>query len=55
MRAVTLFAEGKLDYADAFAAAMMTHRREPHAFSFDKDFDGMPGIVRHGELPAAER
>lgn len=51
LRALSLFAEGTLDYPDAFDAALMYRRRELNILSFDTDFDGLPEIIRHASVP----
>ncbi|MDI6824582.1 MAG: PIN domain-containing protein [Bacillota bacterium] len=44
--ALRLYAEENLDWTDAFVAAQMLSRRQTEIYSFDKDFDRVPGVLR---------
>jgi predicted nucleic-acid-binding protein len=44
--ALRLYATHNVDFADALLAARMTERGATHLYSFDRDFDRLPGIAR---------
>ncbi|MBS3984104.1 MAG: PIN domain-containing protein [Selenomonadales bacterium] len=44
--ALALYAEKNIDWSDAFIAAQMTALKLRTIYSFDKDFDRIPGIQR---------
>jgi len=44
--ALRLYAEENLDWTDAFVAAQMLSRSQTEIYSFDRDFDKVPGVVR---------
>lgn len=47
LRALQRFgASTRLDFGDALILALMEQRREETVFAYDRDFDGIPGIVR---------
>lgn len=45
-RALVLLAEKNLDFADALLCARMLSDGDPQIYSFDHDFDRVPGIQR---------
>ena len=49
--ALVLFHEKNLDFADALLAARARQTGEDALYSFDKDFDRIPGLARH--IPGA--
>jgi predicted nucleic acid-binding protein len=46
LRALDLFAATNLDFGDAFIVASMESAGSQAVFSYDRDFDRIPGIVR---------
>jgi len=46
IRALDLFASTALDFGDALIAATMAETDSADVYSYDKDFDGLPGITR---------
>ncbi|MBS3984113.1 MAG: PIN domain-containing protein [Selenomonadales bacterium] len=44
--ALALYAEKNIDWSDAFIAGQMTGMKLRTIYSFDKDFDRIPGIQR---------
>ena len=50
-RAFELYIDRRIDFIDAYNAALMEQRGELHIFSFDTDFDQVIGIGRHESLP----
>ena len=44
--AVGLWAQGRLDFADAYLAALARRVSESGVLSFDRDFDRLPGVTR---------
>jgi predicted nucleic acid-binding protein len=45
LRALDLFAQSRLDFADAYHSALALEQRRS-VYSFDRDFDRVPGITR---------
>lgn len=45
-QALRLYAQENLDWTDAFVAAQTLSRGQPEIYSFDRDFDKVPGVVR---------
>lgn len=45
-RVFDLYTSLPIDYIDAYHAALMEQRREPELYSYDTDFDRIPGITR---------
>lgn len=43
---VDLWAEGRLDFADAYLAALSRRVSGSGVLSFDRDFDRVPGVIR---------
>jgi predicted nucleic acid-binding protein len=46
LRALDLFATTNLDFGDAFILAAMESAGSQAVFSYDRDFDRIPGVVR---------
>lgn len=46
LAALNLFAEKNIDFADALVAVHMQQQGKQEIFSFDRDFDRLPGITR---------
>jgi predicted nucleic acid-binding protein len=46
LRALDIFATTNLDFGDAMIVATMERRGAGIVYSYDRDFDRMPGIVR---------
>lgn len=46
MEALTLYREHGVDFADAVVAAAARRAGAPDICSFDRDFDGLPGLTR---------
>ena len=44
--ALTLWSGGRLDFADAYLAALGRRIRDAGVLSFDRDLDGIEGVVR---------
>jgi len=44
--ALSLYARHNIDWTDAFVAAQLLAQRTPTVYSFDRDFDRVPGISR---------
>jgi predicted nucleic acid-binding protein len=44
--AIAVWAEGKLDFADAYLAALARRVRDSGVLSFDRDLDSVPGVGR---------
>ena len=51
--AVDLWAQGRLDFADAYLAALAGRVSDSGVLSFDRDFDRVPGVTRVGPAAAA--
>ena len=45
-RALDLYASGTLDFTDCLIVARMEHAKITDVFSFDRDFEQIPGITR---------
>ena len=45
-RVFDLYTSLPIDYIDAYHAALMEQRKEPELYSYDTDFDRIPGIAR---------
>lgn len=45
-RIFELYVSSPIDYVDAYHAAMLEHYTQQHLFSFDTDFDKVPGLTR---------
>jgi predicted nucleic acid-binding protein len=45
-RALELYATSTLDVVDAYLVAVVEQRKQATIISFDKGFDGLPGITR---------
>ncbi len=45
-RALGLYGSSNLDFVDALAVAHMEHARLSTIVTFDRDFDGVPGVSR---------
>jgi predicted nucleic acid-binding protein len=45
-RAFDLYVNLPIDYIDCYHAALMEQRKETALYSFDEDFDRLPGITR---------
>ena len=46
LQALDLYVQHRISFADAFNAAFMLHRGISEIYSFDTDFDSLPGISR---------
>lgn len=46
LRALDIFATTNLDFGDAMIVATMERRNATTVYSYDRDFDRMPGITR---------
>ncbi len=46
LRALRLFVEEPIDWVDAYHATLLESRGEAQLYSFDRDFDRIPGLVR---------
>src|SRR3954470_15807717 len=46
LQALDLYVQHRISFADAFNAAFMLHRGISEIYSFDTDFDSLPGIIR---------
>lgn len=46
LRALQLFGSTRLDFGDAMIVASMEHHAAGVVYSYDADFDGLPGISR---------
>ena len=44
--ALRLYARHNVDWTDAFVAAQLLSQNESSIYSYDRDFDRIPGIVR---------
>lgn len=44
--ALTIYAENNIDYIDAYLVALMKKNKSKDLYSFDRDFDKIPGIRR---------
>lgn len=49
-RVFELYVSHPVDYADAYHAALLEHYGQHHLFSFDRDFDAIPGLMRDEPL-----
>ena len=45
-RTLELYATSTLDVVDAYLVAVVEQRKQATIISFDKGFDGLPGITR---------
>lgn len=45
-RVFELYASLPIDYVDAYHAALVESRKERELYSYDPDFDGIPGLTR---------
>ncbi len=45
-RTFELFVQLPIDYVDCYHAALIEQRKEPELYSFDQDFDKVPGLKR---------
>lgn len=48
--AFALYTSRGIDYIDAYNAALMRQSKRTDIFTFDTDFDDLPGITRHETL-----
>ena len=48
IEALSIFADHRVDFADALVAARMSRRGISEVFSFDTHFDRLPGVIRCG-------
>jgi predicted nucleic acid-binding protein len=46
LRALDLYVDGNLDFGDALIVAFMEQHRSEILYSYDGDFDGIPGVTR---------
>lgn len=46
LNALSLYVEKNVDWTDAFVAAQMIARGQRHIYSYDRDFDEIPQVVR---------
>lgn len=46
VRAVSRYAEQAIDFIDAYHAALLEERGERRLYSYDEDFDRIPGLER---------
>lgn len=46
LRALTLYGRYSIDFGDAMITAAMQVANAPHLYSYDRDFDRIPGVVR---------
>ena len=55
VQALSVYAANNVDFADALLASRMAQRGISDVFSFDRDFDRLPYVVRHdpGEVQSA--
>lgn len=45
-RAFELYTSLPVNYPDAYNAALMESRKQPEIYSYDTDFDKIPGVIR---------
>jgi predicted nucleic acid-binding protein len=45
-RVFELYVSYPIDYVDAYHAALLEHFKQQNLFSFDRDFDALPGLSR---------
>jgi len=46
VRVFDLYVSRPIDFIDAYHAALLEHRGETELFSYDRDFDRVPGLTR---------
>jgi predicted nucleic-acid-binding protein len=46
LRGLAMYARTRIDFIDAFHAAIVQDLDPPELYSFDRDFDRIPGITR---------
>ncbi|MCL4509089.1 MAG: type II toxin-antitoxin system VapC family toxin [Chloroflexi bacterium] len=50
-RIFELYTTVPIDYIDCYHAALLEQRKEPELYSYDTDFDTLPGITRREPEP----